>query len=97
MSARDEAQTRLRAILNEIVISDDPTGTAVGILRDRIYIAANHIARAAVAEARAPLVEALEDTRRTAEAYAHIYDPLPSAWSHVRDIAAAALAAKKTP
>ena len=54
---KEQAQTRLRAILNEIVVSDDPRGIAVATLRDRIYIAANDLARACVAEALAdPLV-----------------------------------------
>ena len=50
---KEQAQTRLRAILNEIVVSDDPRGIAVATLRDRIYIAANDLARACVAEALA--------------------------------------------
>lgn len=108
---KEEAQTTLRAILNENIVLDDPKGVSLATWRDRAYIAANDLARAAVAEARAPLVEALQPfadygTKHWLSASPHLtldlsYEPglLSEDAITVADLrrAAAALAAKETP
>ena len=100
---KEEAQTTLRAILNENIVLDDPKGVSLATWRDRAYIAANDLARAAVAEARAPLVEAL----RAVEWVRHGCEYEKNSWcpacdteehyGHAPDCPLAAALAKETP